>query len=95
MKYKILISILTLFSTFILTSNVFAVSTSDNADKTYLYNCGYSKEIIRVVEDEKDRAQSRPVKPESRLNRFIKNLFYEPDYTEHTELFGRRRIMSK
>lgn len=95
MNHKKLLCLSALFALLLASGSAFAVSTQNSSDSEYLYNSGYSKETIRIIEDQKDLVQSRPIKPVSRFNRYIKGLFYEPDYTEHSELFGRRKIMSK
>lgn len=71
------------------------VNYEDTSDPVYLYNKGYSKELIRVVQEEKIRTHGEPLKRENRVIRYIKGLLYEPDFTEHNTQFGQRRILSK
>ncbi|MEI7474934.1 MAG: hypothetical protein WCK67_09170 [bacterium] len=95
MNSKITICLLALLSVLVFGTKVYAVSTSDNNDPTYLYNCGYSKETIRILEDEKVRTQGGVIKPKSQIVRYVRGLFFEPDFTEHNQYFGRRKIRSK
>lgn len=94
MNYKVLICLSAVLSVFIFASNAYAVTFDSSADTKYLYNCGYSKELLRVVENEKKETQGEPVKGRNQVFKFIKGLFYETDFTEHNQDFGLRRIRS-
>lgn len=76
-----------------------ALSTTESTNSQYLERYGYSKEMIRMVNLQKNHLdennESSAVRKQNRAFRFFKNLFTEADPTFPTVNFGERTIDMK
>ncbi len=68
-----------------------ALTPADITSEKYLIDHGHSKEIVRMInlQKERDEGKASPTsKSQGRAKKFLKNLWYEQDVTLPTKDFG-------
>jgi len=74
-----------------------AIGQTEGTSEKYLENHGHSKEIIRMINLQKERTEGNVVEVsqrESKFKKFIKNLWFEKDATLPVSDFGYSAIDS-
>lgn len=76
-------------------SSVFALEETDATSEKYLIDHGHSKEIIRMINLQKSRAEGNmkvEIKENKWYGKLFKNLWYEQDVTLPITDFGHRDV---
>lgn len=74
-----------------------ALSPTDPTSEKYLLDHGHSKEIVRMINLQKDRTEGKAVvapKSQGKIKKFFKNLWYEQDVSMPVTDFGFNEIKS-
>jgi len=100
MRSKIFIALLTVISFLaISTTEAASLVTSEASSEKYLYEHGHSKDLIRMINIQKDRTESNTdeaLRPKSEhqgpFKKLLKNLWFEKDITLPLSDFGHDEI---